>query len=190
MLGASLLIRLNQHDPDTACREAAHSSLSYSMQHQRDDGSWWYADTSYQKWIDSFHTGFNLQCLQYFMDLGETPAYADAFQKGIEFYAENFFMDDGTAKYFHDRTYPIDVHSYAQALVFFSKLGTPYATLTDRVANKFVKTFRDTKTGHFYFQQQTPDRLVKIPYMRWSQAWSLHGLTEYLKCQSQATAAQ
>ena len=183
MLGASLLIRLHQHDADSESRDAAHASLAYSMQHQRDDGSWWYADTNYQQWIDSFHTGFNLQCLQWFLDCGETPEYADAFQKGTDYYANNFFLDDGTAKYFHDRTYPIDVHSYAQAMVFFSEYaktrgGEFHHSLVDRVANRFIEVFRDPK-GFFYFQQKR-NHMIKIPYMRWSQSWSLHALTHYL----------
>ncbi|MGB7325664.1 MAG: hypothetical protein WBD31_12390 [Rubripirellula sp.] len=178
MLGASLLIRLNQHEPNSEMRDAAHASLAYSMQHQRDDGSWWYADTDYQKWIDSFHTGFNLQCLQYFMDLGETPEYQQAYKSGTSFYADNFFLDDGTAKYFHDRTYPIDVHSYAQAMVFFSHQGERYRELVDQIAKRFIDTFRDDK-GFFYFQQR-PNHVIKIPYMRWSQSWSLHALTDYL----------
>ena len=184
MLGASLLIRLHHMSADPAAKDAAHASLAYSMQHQREDGSWWYADTSYQKWIDSFHTGFNLQCLQYFMDLGETPEYAQAYQSGTKYYADHFFLEDGTAKYFHDRTYPIDVHSYAQAMVFFSQQGEEHRGLLDRVTEKFLETFRDEKSGHIYFQQQTPERLVKIPYMRWSQSWALHGLTEYLRCKT------
>ena len=177
LLGASLLIRLHQHEPDSVAREAALASLNYTMQHQRDDGSWWYADTSYQQWIDSFHTGFNLQSIQYFLEAGEAHEHLPAFQRGVEYYADNFFLKDGTAKYFHDRTEPIDVHSYAQAIVFFSQRGEAYRDLVDRIATRFLDTFRDPR-GYFYFQARS-GRTNKIPYMRWSQAWSLHALTQY-----------
>lgn len=178
LLGASLLIRLNEIEPDSDARSASLASLAYSIQHQREDGSWWYADTDYQQWIDSFHTGFNLQCIQYFLDGNEATEYQAAFDLGTRYYAENFFLEDGTAKYFHDRTYPIDVHSFAQAIVFFSQQGGTYRELVDRVANRFLEMFRDAK-GFFYFQVK-PNHTIKIPYMRWSQSWSLHALTHYL----------
>ena len=107
----------------------------------------------------------------------------DAYERGVKYYADNFFHDDGTAKYFHDRTLPIDVHSYAQAIVFFSRYVAqqadhPYRKLVDRVAARFLDSFRDP-SGFFYFQQKRK-HMIKIPYMRWSQSWSLHALTEYL----------
>lgn len=178
LLGASVLIRLHQVEPDERARAAALASLAYSMNRQREDGSWWYADTDYQQWIDSFHTGFNLQCIEYILKAGEGESYREGFEKGVKYYAENFFLEDGTAKYFHDRTYPIDVHSYAQAMVFFSEQGSRYSELVDRVAGKFLETFRDS-SGYFYFQIK-PGHVIKIPYMRWSQSWSLHALTHYL----------
>ena len=188
LLGASLLCRVNQIEPDAEAHKASLASLKYTMDHQREDGSWWYANTDYQKWIDSFHTGFNLQCIQYFLDAGEATHYHEDFEHGVKYYADNFFLEDGTAKYFHDRTYPIDVHSYAQSIVFFSRYsksnenssqhGGDYRQLIDRVANRFLETFRDAK-GFFYFQAK-PNHTIKIPYMRWSQSWSLHALTDYL----------
>lgn len=178
LLGASWLIRLQHLQPDEEARDAALRSLAYTMDHQRDDGSWWYADTDYQQWIDSFHTGFNLQCIQYFLDLDEATEYTEAFERGRDFYADNFFLADGTAKYFHDRTYPIDVHSYAQAIVFFAQQGERYQVLVNRIANRFLETFQSSE-GYFYFQSR-PNRTNRTPYMRWSQSWSLHALTSYL----------
>ena len=146
LLGASLLCRLNALEPDAEAREASLASLAYSMKHQHDDGAWWYADTDYQQWIDSFHTGFNLQCIAYFLENGEAMYCKDAYERGVKYYADNFFHDDGTAKYFHDRTLPIDVHSYAQAIVFFSRYVAqqadhPYRKLVDRVAARFLDSF-------------------------------------------------
>src|SRR6185503_10951900 len=60
LLGASLLIRLYNVTRDCVLREAAMAALSYSMKYQREDGSWFYSERSGSRWIDSFHTGFNL----------------------------------------------------------------------------------------------------------------------------------
>ena len=177
LLGASLLIRLDRCEPLAEGKRVALLALKYSLDLQRPDGSWWYADTDYQQWIDSFHTGFNLQAIQYFVDAGLAEEYREQFERGIQFYANSFFLHDGTAKYYHDRTYPIDVHSYAQAIVFFSRV-VGYEQLLERVLTKFITTFQDPQ-GYFYFQQRK-HTLNCIPYMRWSQAWAFHALTEYL----------
>jgi hypothetical protein len=177
LLGASLLIRLDHYKPCDEAKSVALRALKYSLDRQRVDGSWWYADTDYQQWIDSFHTGFNLQAIQYFLDAGAAEEYREQFARGIQFYADTFFLSDGTAKYFHDRTFPIDVHSYAQAIVFFSRIGG-HDALLDRILTKFLMTFQNEQ-GFFYFQQNKY-YTNRIPYIRWSQAWAFHALTEYL----------
>lgn len=178
LLGASLLMRLHHYRPSHYGREEALAALNYTMSHQRDDGSWWYADTHYQKWIDSFHTGFNLHAISYFFELGEAENHKKAYERGIEFYADNFFKTDGTAKYFHDRLLPEDIHSYAQAVVFFSRLGERYRPLVDTVCQKMLTDFQDP-SGYFYFQRRK-GKPIKISYMRWTQSWAFHALSEYI----------
>ncbi len=178
LLGASLLIRLHGHVGDEALKEAALASLAYSMKYQKEDGSWSYAETSFQGWVDSFHTGFNLQSILYFLEEGFGEEYREQFERGVSFYAERFFLEDGTPKYYHDRLYPIDIHSSAQGTVFFSRMGREYADLAGRIVRWMVRNMQDGK-GYFYFQKKR-FYTNKIPYMRWSQAWAFHALTEYL----------
>ncbi len=111
----------------TAWATAIPASLGYSMRRQRDDGSWFYGEADTQKWIDSFHTGFNLQAIRYILEAGFASEYKAAYRKGVEYYAGNFFLPDGTPKYYHDRAYPIDIHAPAQAICFFSQEGPEYA---------------------------------------------------------------
>jgi rhamnogalacturonyl hydrolase YesR len=178
LLGASLLIRLYKYTGDESVRDAALASLSYSMHHQRADGSWFYADTDIQSWIDSFHTGFNLQSILYFLKENLGDEFRDAFEKGVKFYVKNFFGDDGTPYYYYDRHYPIDIHSAAQAVVFFSQAGKSYQNLTETVMGWMIENLRD-KNGIFYFRKGKFIR-NKIPYIRWTQAWAFHALSEYL----------
>lgn len=185
LLGASLLIRLFRYTNDDCLKDAALASLAYTMNYQKTDGSWYYADTSFQSWIDSFHTGFNLQSIHYFLDEGFAKEYQAAFVKGVDFYARNFFLADGMPKYYHDRIYPIDIHSPAQALVFFPKMGSSYAELTDRILEWLLNNMQDNQ-GYFYFQK-TAKYTNKIPYMRWGQAWAFHALTEYTLARSRVS---
>ena len=44
------------------------------------------------------------------------------FRKGFAYYIANFFEANGTPKYLHNKTYPIDIHCPAQLFVTLSKL--------------------------------------------------------------------
>ncbi|MBI5848243.1 MAG: glycoside hydrolase family 127 protein [Nitrospirae bacterium] len=177
LLGSSLLARLMKYTADSSMKDAALSSLHYSIHHQREDGSWYYAEKERAHWIDSFHTGFNLQSILYFLDEGLCPEYRTNFEKGVEFYRNQFFLDDGAPKYFHDKLYPIDIHSPAQAIAFFSRLGAEYQSLTGKIVQWMTNNLQD-ESGFFYFQKK-PNYTNKLPYMRWGQAWAFHALTEY-----------
>jgi len=178
LLGASLLIRLFRQTGNETCREVAFAALTYSMKYQREDGSWHYAEKKGAQSIDSFHTGFNLQAIRYFLEADLAGECRSAFERGVRFYCENFFLKDGTPKYYHDRIYPIDIHSPAQAVVFFSGMGGAYQALTHRIMNWMLANMQD-QGGYFYFQKHRY-YTNRIPYMRWSQAWAFHALTEYI----------
>ncbi|MHC4519548.1 MAG: prenyltransferase/squalene oxidase repeat-containing protein, partial [Planctomycetota bacterium] len=182
LLGASILARLTHYCDDDRLARDSLGSMEYSMRHQREDGSWFYADTAIQKWVDSFHTGFNLQAIRYILDAGLAQQYRAAYSRGVEYYAENFFLENGTPKYYHDRVYPIDIHAPAQAICFFAREGQQYRALTDRILRWMLEHLYSEK-GFFYFRK---GRFLtnRIPYMRGSQAWGFHALTEYTYLQS------
>ena len=180
MLGASLLARMAIHYGRTELLDAALSALHYSMKYQHEDGSWFYAETKKQKWIDSFHTGFNLEAVQRFLKLGLAPEYAEAYRRGTEFYVNNFFLSDGTPKYYHNRLYLVDIHAPAEAICFFANEGEHYKDLLDRVYHWTMNNMYDTKTGLFYFRKLRYFT-IKTPYMRWNEAWAFRALcTLYL----------
>jgi len=77
LLGASLLTRLYKITGETVLLDTALSSLAYTMNCQHEDGSWFYAEAERQRWTDSFHTGFNLQAIRYFLQEGLAEEYRD-----------------------------------------------------------------------------------------------------------------
>ena len=176
MLGASLLARLASKYNRPELLAPALQSLAYSMKYQHEDGSWFYAETSAQSWIDSFHTGFNLEALKRFMELGLTPQYAENYRRGVEFYANNFFLEDGTPKYYHDRLYLVDIHAPAEALTFFSAEGEQYKNLVQKVADWTLKNMYNQRTGLFYFRK-SKYFTIRTPYLRWSEAWAFRAMT-------------
>jgi hypothetical protein len=177
LLGASLLIRIYKLTGEEILKNIALRSLAYTMKYQHEDGSWYYAETEIQKLIDSFHTGFNLQSILYFLKEGFGEEYKEAFDKGVNFYANNFFLEDGTPKYYHDRIYLVDIHSSAQGVILFSRLAGIHQSFADPMVQWMIIHMQD-EDGHFYFQKHRY-YTNKIPYIRWAQAWAFHALTEY-----------
>ena len=100
-------------------------------------------------------------------------------KKGYKFYLKNFFLPDGTVKYYHNKIYPIDIHSPSQAIVFFSKLREErFHNLATKVLQWMLNNMYDRNGNYFYFRRYKMG-LNKIYYLRWSQAWAIHALTEY-----------
>ena len=178
LLGASLLIRLYKILGNQELRKVALASLAYSMNHQREDGAWYYGESARHHWIDSFHSGFNLQAIRYFLRNGEGLQYRSDYEKGVAYYAKNFFLPDGTPKYYHNKVYPIDIHAPAQAIAFFSTEGEQYRELTEKIVAWSLSHMWDPR-GFFCFRK---GRWLsnRTPYMRWGQAWMFHALSEYL----------
>ena len=178
LLGASLLIRIYTITGEDELRQVALDSLAYSMKHQHEDGSWFYAERPMQQWIDSFHTGFNLQAIRCFLQCGEGDHLKDAYENGVKFYAKNFFLSDGTPKYYCNKVYPIDIHAPCQAIAFFAGEGGEYRSLVETLLTWMLREMCDSKTGAFYFRKGKWST-NKILYMRWSQAWAFNALTAY-----------
>ncbi|MFC1652796.1 delta-aminolevulinic acid dehydratase [Planctomycetota bacterium] len=178
LLGASLLARLASYAGDSHLIDTMLGSLRYSMQYQHKNGAWFYAETDVQRWIDSFHTGFNLQAIRYVLQSGFAPEYAAAYERGVQYYAKTFFQKDGRPKYYNTSTYPLDIHAPAQAISFFSGEGACYRPLTARIVAWMINNLY-SGTGYFYYRK---GRFItnQIPYIRWAQAWAFHALTEYL----------
>jgi hypothetical protein len=104
-----------------------------------------------------------------------------ALDAGYDFYEKRFFLADGTPGYYHDRLHPYDVHSAAQGVITFVEMTDlmPNAkAMSSRVARWAIAKLQDP-TGFFYFQRGR-FYTIKIPYMRWAQAWMLYALSIYL----------
>jgi hypothetical protein len=177
-LGAALFCRVHRHTGEKKFLEPALRVARYSAARQNDDGSWYYGELPTQRWIDNFHTGYNLCALQSICEDTGTVEFEPHIRSGFDFYRKHFFREDGAPGYFHDRTYPIDIHCIAQSIITLVEFGHLYAgslDLAHSVLRWAEKNMWDER-GYFYYQA-LPDWKVRIPYMRWSQAWMLYALS-------------
>lgn len=173
-LAAALFCRIYRHTGDERFVSPALKVARYSAGKQQADGSWYYGEADTQRWIDNFHTGYNLSGLRQINKYLETDEFEPHIRAGFEFYKAHFFREDGAARYFHDRTYPIDIHCVAQSILTpleFQELGPESVSLAHSAARWAIDHMWDER-GFFYYRVL---RLatIRTSYMRWSQAWML-----------------
>lgn len=179
LLGSKLLSYAYKYSGDEELRMAARESVQACLAAQHADGSWLYGELPVQNWIDSFHTGYNLDALQTYSAYTGDESVIPAIQAGFDFYIRHFFLEDGTPGYYHNQIYPIDIHCPAQLFVTLSSLHRfkEYKAVADKVMDWTLRHMQDKK-GYFYYQKR---RFLssKISYMRWSNAFMFYAMSYY-----------
>ena len=182
LLGAALLCRVSVHAGDQKLLDAALAVTRHTVSRQQSDGSWYYGEGANQRWIDNFHTGFNLRALRAIGRHAGTEEFAPSLRRGYAFYRDRFFREDGAPQYYHDRLYPIDVHAAAQSIITLVELediDEQGNELAGKVLRFALEHLWDEE-GYFYYQV-LPFYRNRIAYMRWSQAWMLLALASLLE---------
>ncbi len=177
MLGASLLARTAKHTGSAECFRVARSAMEYSCSRQLPDGSWWYAEQPKYHWIDNFHTGYNLDSLDFYLNASGDEEFRANIPRGLTYYKANFFEDSGRPKYYHTRAYPIDIQCAAQSidtLARFSDRDPESLNLALKVADWTIHNMQAAK-GFFYYRQY-PVLKSKTPMLHWGQATMFKGL--------------
>ena len=181
-LAAALFCRIARLLGEKKFLAPAMKAARFSAGCQRADGGWMYGELAVHQWIDNFHTGYNLDALRSIGQTVGTTQFERCVQKGFDFYRQHFIRPDGAARYFYDRTYPIDAHCVAQTiitLVNFSDSDPTNRALAGTVFDWALKNMWD-KRGFFYYRV-LPFLTIRTSYMRWSQAWMLQALTTMLE---------
>lgn len=181
LLGSRLLARVYSYTKELLLMEEAKKSVVFCCRYQQANGAWAYGTLPFHQWIDNFHTGYNLECIQDYMKYTGDHAFEAYVKKGYDYYIKTFFTAEGVPCYYSNSVYPVDVHAPAQMVVTVAKLGTyrQDKAVVDKVMHWTVKHMRSEK-GYFYYQVNKHFS-SKIPYMRWAQAWMFYALTTYLK---------
>lgn len=180
MLGGALLARAGSLAGDPSAIALAKDSMEYSCTRQNADGSWYYAEEENCRWIDSFHTGYNLDSLKCYLDATGDETYERNFRLGLTFFKENFFDSIGIPKYYHNRTYPIDIQCASQAIDTLSYCADDDKEclhLAMKVARWTVSNMQDPR-GYFYYRQ-LPYTTVRTPMLHWGQA-TMHKALSHL----------
>jgi hypothetical protein len=160
-------------------------SARHTASYQRSDGAWPYAETANGQWVDSFHTGFNLESLHAVAEAVDDVALRSTVRKGMSFYIERLFDPDGAPRYYDTRPLPYDVLSAAEGievLTTLADLDERAAGVCDRLVAWTVSKLVD-ESGRVYYRR---GRFLtdRREFPRWSGAPLCSAMAA--RCESQA----
>jgi hypothetical protein len=183
-LAAAFLFRVHKHTGERKFVAPALRVARYAAAKQHADGSWDYGESLSQRWIDNFHTGYNLCALQTIGRYADTTEFESCLRPGFDFYRAHFFREDGAPRYFHDRTYPVDIHCVAQSIITLLALKN-----LDRSNIELARSVFQWAMNHmwdqrgFFYYRVLHFCTIRTSYMRWAQAWMLLAMSTLL-CES------
>jgi hypothetical protein len=185
LLGAAMLARTARHTGAEELTAVARAAVEYSCSRQRRDGSWFYAEGPRYQWIDNFHTGYNLDSIKCYIDNSGDETVRPHLERGFRYYKSTFFAPGGVPKYYHDRTYPIDIQCAAQGIETLAKhadLDGDALSMAAAVARWTMANMQDP-SGYFHYRRY-PFLVARTPMLHWGQATMYRALA-YLSLQRQ-----
>lgn len=182
LLGARLLARVYAITRNEELLSLARGAVKFACDHQQENGAWAYGNYSFHQWVDSFHTGFNLECIWEFQHYTGDTSFKENIEKGLHYYLQSFFTAEGIPKYYNNKTYPVDIHAPAQLIVTLARMQrlNEHSAQVNKVLHWTIQHMQHRKKGYFFYQKK---KILssKIPYMRWAQAWMFYAYSYYFQ---------
>ena len=177
MLAASALARVTAINGDAEAAAAARDATGFCVAHQREDGSWPYAEGGAGDWVDNFHTGYVLDALLRCARALEDEEALAAWVRGLRFLRERLIDADGAPRATDRSRHPIDGQSVAQSIdTLATASALEPAMLADaRRVLDFALARMRRRDGAFVYQRHR--RWVnRAPHVRWVEAPMLAAL--------------
>jgi hypothetical protein len=171
VLGAGFLARLSTLIPNPGHVEHAKRAVKFTIRDQMPNGAWNYGSDPMHAWVDSFHTGYVLESLDWYTRCTGDLTFQKELQKGYDFFVETFFEADGTPRYYDYKTRPLDIQCASQgiqSLINLRQLHPASVKTAVNVANWTIANMQH-KSGYFYYRKY-PLIINKTPTFHWGQA--------------------
>jgi hypothetical protein len=159
--------------------------IRYVVSKQTAYGAWFYTEPPGASHIthDNYHTGIILDAVLAYGRLSGRDEFAAAYRRGLEYYRDHLFDSDGAPRFMNHRPWPRDIHGAAQGIITFSLAQRATGAgrdMAERVLRWTLSEMWDPDSGWFHYQKR---RLasIRIPLLRWGQAWMAYALGVYLE---------
>ena len=150
-------------------------AIKYVINNQNSNGSWGYSEKINGR-IDSYHTGYVLDCLYDYIKFSNDKRYKPNLNLGINYFIENLIEHKSVPKFYSNKKLPLDCTSAAQIILTLTRFG--FVEIAQNVAQYMIKKMQH-RNGYFYFRK-FKTYTIKTSYMRWSNAWMFAALSYLL----------
>lgn len=184
LLGGEVLAKTFSLNGNEELKEKAKRIVDFVVSYQLPNGLWNYEldlKTGKELPQTDFHQGYNLECISEICKYAEieNAVYKNSITKGLEYYKREQFFENGQSLWRVPKVYPVEIHNQSQGIITFSLLKNydkEYLAFANKIAEWTIENMQSQDNGSFYYRKlKSYD--IKIPYMRWSQAWMLLALT-------------
>lgn len=158
-------------DPNS--KMLAKKAIEYVMSYQNGNGSWEYGLAKKGNWIDSYHSGYVLDCLKSYQKLTKDYRFQDNLDLGFKFFRNSFVTKEGIPKFYNNQTYPVDCTSAAQLITTLVHFGDSQNAF--KIAKWMILNMQK-EDGSFMFRIFEHYK-INTSYMRWSNAWMFKALS-------------
>jgi hypothetical protein len=163
----------------------AERNLNFVLENQNPDGSWFYAVDGVRDFIDHYHTCFVMKALAKIHALTGHPACLEALSKGVKYYLENLFSEDGLPKPFSKAprltVYKRELYDWAECINLCLLLGDRFPALEttlEKVVAHILKSW--VKRDGSFRSRKLHLGWDNVPMHRWGQSQMFRSLAFYL----------
>ena len=167
-------------------RKIAERNLNFVLESQNADGSWFYAMDGVRDFVDHYHTCFVMKALAKIHALTGHPASLEALSKGVKYYLENLFSEDGLPKPFSKAprltVYKRELYDWAECINLCLLLRDRFPALErtlQKVVAHIVKSW--VKRDGSFRSRKLHVGWDNVPMHRWGQAQMFRSLAFYLR---------
>ncbi len=164
----------------------AKRNLNFVLENQNRDGSWYYAVDGVRDFVDHYHTCFVMKSLAKIHTLTGHDACLEALSRGLRYYLENLFNEEGLPKPFSKAprltVYKSELYDCAECVNLcvllrdrFPQLQTTLETVMEGILKDWIKPDGSFRSRRLHLGWDN------VPMHRWGQSQMFRALAFYLR---------
>lgn len=163
-------------------RKVAQRNLSFVIESQNTNGSWYYSTDNVRDFVDHFHTCFVLKALTKIEQLTGSPQCRRAIERGVNYYVKNLFDSKGLPMPFSKpprlTVYRRELYDYAECINLGVLLYGQFTEL-DRILSLVLTDLlqRWQKSDGSFRARELLIGWDNVPMHRWAQSQMFRSLS-------------